>query len=408
MNVPAVIIFLGAVVLLAHLFNNLFDRIRVPAVFVLIVTGIIIGPATGMVSGEDFGKVGPVFSNLVLLFILFDSGTKLPLESLRKSISGASVLTVLMFVATAATVGLICHFILHLDWTASVMTGSILGGTSSAIVIPMLKPLSISEESKTLLLMESALSDVLCLVTGLALIAAMRDGNLEFSAILTGVGKSFLFSILLGLLLGLAWSFVINRIRRFQNSVFITGAFVLIAFGVTEYLELNGGIAVLILGITLGNIKTFSGWIPQRLKLHPEPISKVEKKFFGEVVFVFAAYYFVFIGVSMHFSSGMLYLIGGVTTALVFLIRFGIVRLFKSEAIAPYRNVIASLMPKGLVPAILASQPLQMGLPGGEDIQNITFAIILCSIVFSSVLLIFFSSQSAEIKPTENPENFVP
>ena len=42
-----------------------------------------------------------------------------------------------------------------------------LGGTSSAVVIPMVRQISMQEISRTYLVLESALSDVLCIVLSL-------------------------------------------------------------------------------------------------------------------------------------------------------------------------------------------------------------------------------------------------
>ena len=45
------------------------------------------------------------------------------------------------------------------------------------------------------------------------------------------------------------------------------------------------------------------------------------------------------------------------------------------------------MVPKGLAAAVLASLPYQQGIEGGELIRDITYAVILFSIVFTSVLV---------------------
>ena len=45
------------------------------------------------------------------------------------------------------------------------------------------------------------------------------------------------------------------------------------------------------------------------------------------------------------------------------------------------------MAPKGLAAAVLASLPLQYGLPGGEMIRDLTYAVILTSIVLTSILI---------------------
>ncbi|MFN4255131.1 MAG: hypothetical protein ACK4Q5_09020, partial [Saprospiraceae bacterium] len=47
---------------------------------------------------------------------------------------------------------------------------------------------------------------------------------------------------------------------------------------------------------------------------------------------------------------------------------------------------MATMIPKGLGAAVLASVPAQQGMPGGEVIQSVVFAIILCSTLFATLL----------------------
>jgi cell volume regulation protein A len=49
------------------------------------------------------------------------------------------------------------------------------------------------------------------------------------------------------------------------------------------------------------------------------------------------------------------------------------------------------MMPKGLIPAVLASIPLQRGLFQGAKILDLGYSIVLVSIVICSILVIIFS-----------------
>jgi len=44
------------------------------------------------------------------------------------------------------------------------------------------------------------------------------------------------------------------------------------------------------------------------------------------------------------------------------------------------------MVPKGLAAAVLASIPLREGIAGGDIIQNVTYAVVLFSIVLTSLL----------------------
>ena len=47
---------------------------------------------------------------------------------------------------------------------------------------------------------------------------------------------------------------------------------------------------------------------------------------------------------------------------------------------------MATMIPKGLGAAVLASLPAQQGVQGGETIQSIVFSIILCSTMLTTLL----------------------
>jgi len=73
--------------------------------------------------------------------------------------------------------------------------------------------------------------------------------------------------------------------------------------------------------------------------------------------------------------------------AALFLLRIPIVRLsVPRDTSLKDAAFMAVIIPKGLGAAVLASLPLQKGVPGGEIIQSTVFSIILCSTLFTTVL----------------------
>ena len=176
---PLVLIFLGALIFLTHFFNGTFKYTRVPTPLLLLTLGIVIGPVLGLVKMEDFGKVAAYFSVLTLIFLLFESGINLRLDELRKSFGRASLMTVFNFFLSASIATWVLmlaskvYYDNQIDLLSASFFGAIVGGTSSAVVIPIVKQLKTDKDCETLLVLESALSDVLCLVVGLALFGAM-------------------------------------------------------------------------------------------------------------------------------------------------------------------------------------------------------------------------------------------
>lgn len=176
MNIYITIIILGLLIFLSHVFNELFEKTKIPNVLLLLLIGIIIGPVSGIVTKDFFGKLGNVFTTITLIVILFESGSGLNFREIKKAIGSAALLTVLNFVLTVLLTSVIAHYLLAIDVMSAVFIGAIVGGTSSAVVIPMVRQLKMSEKSSSVLILESALSDVLCLVVGLALLDGITQG----------------------------------------------------------------------------------------------------------------------------------------------------------------------------------------------------------------------------------------
>src|SRR3970282_2289603 len=98
MAIHPVILFVGMLVFLAHLFVALFERTRVPDVLYLIVIGLVLGPLLEFIQPEDFGKVGRVFTTIALVVILFEGGLELSIDMLKKTWRSSVLITVLSYV----------------------------------------------------------------------------------------------------------------------------------------------------------------------------------------------------------------------------------------------------------------------------------------------------------------------
>ena len=283
-----------------------------------------------------------------------------------------------------------------LSWVSSVFFAAIVGGTSSAVVIPTVRQLRMGEKSETILVLVSALSDVLCLVVGLAAFEGMKAGAIEFIDILNSMWKAFLFAALIGIASGFLWSILLNLIRSIKNSMFTSLAFVFIIYGIVEMLGFNGGIAALCFGIIIGNIGGYKakGWVNKIFHFTTVPFTPHEKDFFAEIVFILQTYFFVYVGLSIKFSNPVIYLLAILFVALILLIRPLSIKLFARKGISVRDFTLMSIMsPKGLVPAVLASLPFQYGLLKGKEIMDLGYAMVLVSIIVCSILIIIGSKD---------------
>lgn len=382
------IVFVGCTIFLSHWFAALFVRTKIPDVLWLFTIGLLLGPISGAVRPENFGAVGPVFTTITLVFILFESGIDQRLEPLINSLGGTAKITTYNFIGTCLVAGGIVYFNTDLGFLRALMLGSIVGGTSSAVITTLVRQFPMGERTRTILVLESAFSDVFTLAVPLTLLTAYKIGKVDVAFVTGQMIAAFILAAMLGIAGAFGWGILLNRMRTLQNTVFTTPAFVFILYGIVELLNYSGPIAALAFGITLGNMDVLGPPIMRNaLTTRPITLTENERAFFSEAVFLLRTFFFVYIGISVHLEDWWLFSLGAIITGALFLARIPIVRLsVPSNTSTMDASYMATMIPKGLGAAVLASLPAQQGVEGGETIQSIVFSIILCTTLFTTVL----------------------
>lgn len=394
-------IFLGLLIFCAHLFNAWFSRRRIPDVLLLMIIGILVGPVFGLITPDKLTEVGPVLASLTLLFILFDSGIDMRINMVQKYWSGVVQVTLFSFVASMAVVALLSYFYVGFELKDAVLLGAIVSGTAAAIVIPLVRQMRVSDKTRVTLTLESAISGVLSIVLSLAFIEGYKLGNVSVGYMVGRVIASILLALVIGVIGGIMWSSLMDRVRKLQNSMFLTPAFVFVLYGVTEMLGYSGAIAALAFGLVLGNTEYFEMSLLKMFNKHRiTPLQENEKSFFKEFVFILKTYFFVYIGICIPFTDFQALLYGAIIAAALFVIRFAIVGIVGRNNTREDRLTVSMMIPKGLVAAVLASMPEQVnaeiGYPliaSATEIKNITYAVIFSSIIICSLLVLVSSRR---------------
>ena len=171
--------------------------------------------------------------------------------------------------------------------------------------------------------------------------------------------------------------------------MFTTPAFVFVIYGIAESLGFSGAIAALAFGITLANIDRFRIRIVQKIvNSGLNTFNDTEKQFFSEIVFLLKTFFFVFIGISIQFTNGWALLFGFFITVVIYLLRIPVVKFSIYEPLPTIDlTIMSTMVPKGLAAAVLANLPVQYNLPGGEMIRDLTYSVILTSIILTSILI---------------------
>lgn len=435
MDTSLAILGIGGLIFLGHIFAALFDRLGIPDILPLMALGLIIGPLLGLVTPEAFGKVGPVFSTVALVAILFESGLELRFSDLKASLLGAVGLTILSFIVTAAVVTFVSITALHLTFMPGLLLGFIVGGTSAAVVIPIISKLPVSRDLKVGLTLEASISDVLCIIGTLTCLKVAETGSVEPGTVVGNLISSLVLASVLGIAFGLVWSYSLNFFHQLKNAILTTPAFLCLLYAITEMLGYSGPIAALSFGIVLGNVKQLPlPTVGRLLGLKSDgteergmPIANMllalgnflaprgvegesssdtrqyknlsgatardlnffDKAVISELIFIVKTFFFVYLGLSIQLKDQGQIIAGCLLTGWVYLFRILSTRLtLGPQWSAPDASLAAIMCPKGLAAAVLASMPVAAGLPYGHIIQNVAYAVILSSTVLTTLLLV--------------------
>lgn len=350
--------------------------------------------------------MGAVITTIALTLILFEGGIDISFAALKRAAGPTSMIAFPTFFMSLI-VGTVCFFAAWplflsdgVDPIQALVFGAIIAGTSSAVVIPLANQLKPHDSIKNALVLESAVTDVLCIVFAFAFLGVAQSAeSFSIGKLIGGALSTLVFAAIIGFISGLVWILIWKSVIEMKASIFTTVAFALLVYGVAELLGFSGAISALVFGLTLANYKRLPKAILKPFGENLPTISSVERGLFGELVFLLKTFFFVFLGINMNFRDWKAQVLAFVLLLILYFFRRIWCRLSLRDQIYSDRDraVAGILIPKGLAAAVLAGVPLQMGLSAGKAIESVTYAVVLQSIILSSVLIWFLDKKDQSI-----------
>lgn len=380
-----IIIGIGVIVFLSYFFSKLFEKTKIPDVLLLFLIGVFLGPVSGFIEPQAFGTAAELFAVFTITSILFVGGLKIDVVSLLRSFPRATVLMLLNMLGTVAIVTTAAYIFFDLPPLLGAILGILVGGTSSAVVIPIVNNLQVFNDTKTMLAVESNLNVVFSVVLAYSLWRIWQGELIAYGPIISDMTSTFLFSILIGFVTAVLWSRIIPLARYLENNLFTTPAFLLIVFGVAPLLGGDGTLAVLAFGITLGNLQNlYRSDLPFLSNLGRFRITYNEELFFSSLMFVFKTFFFVYMGIMMNVMDVEFILWGIGIIVLLYMWRWSVAHFLFSQKIPAFDLlVVKAMLPKGLVAgAVLVTL-------GAPQLEALAYPIIFMSIVGTSIAVFF-------------------
>lgn len=235
-------------------------RMRIPAIVLFSIAGLLAGPVFGWVNpSADFGAVYKPVVALCVAVILFEGGLQLRWHEFREAASGVKRLVTIGAVLAFVLGSLAAHGIGDLSWPTSLLFGAITVVTGPTVIIPLLRQANLNRRSASYLKWEGIINDptgALAAVLIFEFFVYAGTGD-PFDVVLLGIAKAIGASIVIGF----GGAFALGR--ALQRSMIpeylmapVTLASVLAVFTLTDALQKEAGLlSVTVMGMVMGNMQ---------------------------------------------------------------------------------------------------------------------------------------------------------
>ena len=389
-------LIIGLIAVIGFFANFIFKKFKIPDLIILLILGIIIN-LLNIFQDTWLTTILPYFSSLALMFILFEGGTEMKFYSAIKEIPRASILTIILFILSVSGIAVISTSLLNLSIELATLLGVIVGGSSSAIVIPLLQGIDekiISKDTKSFLSLESALTDALCIVVAIAILETLSlNSNIGLPEIINQIISSFSIAVVFGMIFGLFWIKLLPMLEKYEFHYILTISMVFLIYSITEYFNGTGAISSLIFGIVLGNGKEIGGMFKMKNVKNMTPTTNI---FHKQIAFFIRTFFFVILGLIVSIKSIDMFLYGTLLTFILLLVRVIGSRIVIYNYKIEYtdKKIISIMFPRGLAAAVLAPLPyIQYKFANTVFFPDIIFSVIVTSVIITTACIYYITKN---------------
>lgn len=399
MNTGLILLVVGALLLLSLLASKVGGRLGLPGLLLFLVIGMLAGSdGLGGIAFENY-ELTQFVGLVALAFILFTGGLETQWRTTRPVLWSGLSLATLGVVLTTAIVGAAAHWLLNLPWGVALLLGAIVAPTDASAVFSVLKEraLGLKGKIRPLLEFESGINDPTAVVLVIGLTQAATSPEMSIWSLLGNFASEMVLGGVIGLVLGRLSVWAINHIRLPLEGLYsvLTVAVVALTYGLTSAVHGSPLLAIYIVGVVLGN---------------SELVHKRSLRHFHE-----GLTYLLEVG--MFLLLGLLVFPKQLPEVAVPALLLAAVLVFVARPVAVYLSLWGVKMPvahktmvawvglRGAVPVVLATFPLLAGVPGAQLLFNVSFFLVLVSILVQGTSLPFVARGLGVNEPLSGPSS---
>lgn len=359
-------------------------RTRLPAILYLLLTGILVGPTTGIIMPDQlFGDLLFPMISLAVAVILFEGSLTLRLHEitgLEKIVQRmvTSGLLVTWTVTSAAT-----YFFLHFNLGLAILFGALTVVTGPTVIAPMLRSVRPTKHLANILRWEGIVIDPIGALLAVLVFEFIVASHAGTAAVFHSV-LNFIWQILIGSLLGAIGGYIMGlAIRQHWLPTYLHSlaslAFVTLIFALSNSFTAESGLlTVTIMGIWVANVKDID-------------ISDI-LDFKESLSMLFISVLFIILAARLDFSQ--VQVLGWSSLSVLLAMQLisrpvkVLVSTWGSSLTWRERLLLSWIAPRGIVAAavaaIFAIELQKIGHPQAELLVPLTFIIIIGTVLLQS------------------------
>jgi NhaP-type Na+/H+ or K+/H+ antiporter len=367
---------LSLILIIGFALSGIFNRIKIPGLLAMIITGIVLGPYVMDLIAPEILMISSDLRKIALIVILARAGLSLDLEDLKQVGRPAALMCFIPATLEIIAIILLGPPLLGLTLGESAILGTVLAAVSPAVIVPRMLYLMESGYGKKnsipqLILAGASVDDIYVIVLFTAFLG-MNQGEGFNTGSLFSVPVSIISGVVLGIAVGalLVRIFKILHVRdTIKVLIILSVSFLFVSFEqfLEPYFPMSGLIAVMALG---GTILKLYDILAKRL------MGKFSKIWVGAEILLF-----VLVGAAVDIT--LIPKAGFFAVLLIFAGLGGrvlgvLISLFKTPIVAKERMFCSiAYLPKATVQAAIGAVPLSMGVPSGDTILAVAVLSIM-------------------------------
>lgn len=367
---------LALILIIGFTLSGILNRLRLPGILGMLVTGVILGPFVLNLISPDVLNISKDLRQIALIVILSRAGLSLDVKDLKRVGRPAILMCFVPATFELVAITLLAPILFKVSYIEAAIMGTVLAAVSPAVVVPrMLKVMEGGygkEKSIPQLILAGASVDDVYVIVLFTAFMGMYQGR-GFSVLsLIAVPISIVVGLAIGILSGLLLVFVFKKLHirdtvKILIILSVSFLFVTLESEVKAYIPMSGLLAVMALGGTI--LKKYEV-LAKRLS------NKFSKVWVGAEILLFVL---VGAAVDIRFVSdaGLMAVIL-ILSALIFRICGVYICLIKTKLTNKEKLFCAiAYLPKATVQAAIGSIPLSAGVEAGNTILTVAVLAIL-------------------------------